>query len=103
MQWMVLVSQVLEAMEALVHGILRQFGVEAGERVMLDSSGAIKKVGAKQKHTGCAARRRRALGEEGQRSVHASPRKMRAGESWPTLHSVDQLCALSTLRVSWCC
>jgi len=38
------VPQVLEAMEVLVHGVLRQFGAKAGERISLNSVAAIKKV-----------------------------------------------------------
>lgn len=35
---------VLEAMEALVYGILKQFGVQDGERIVLESSDAMKKL-----------------------------------------------------------
>eukprot|EP00613_Pedinella_sp_CCMP2098_P080147 CAMPEP_0171955532 /NCGR_PEP_ID=MMETSP0993-20121228/113387_1 /TAXON_ID=483369 /ORGANISM="non described non described, Strain CCMP2098" /LENGTH=330 /DNA_ID=CAMNT_0012601815 /DNA_START=1 /DNA_END=996 /DNA_ORIENTATION=+ len=37
-------SEVLESMEALVYGILRQFGVTEGERLMLNSSDALQKL-----------------------------------------------------------
>ena len=36
--------EVLEAMEALVYGILKQFGVKEGDRIVLESSDAMKKL-----------------------------------------------------------
>lgn len=37
-------GEVLEAMESLVYGILRQFGVKENEKIMIDSSDAISKL-----------------------------------------------------------
>jgi hypothetical protein len=36
--------EVLEAMETLVYGILKQFGVKEGDRIVLESSDAMKKL-----------------------------------------------------------